>query len=376
MNTTSVNGAPPVTTVHEPGSIASIPGRNGYWVVSAKGALNARGDAPVLCGGQLANCSDFPSANCGREPLQYGCISAAAATPDGQGIWAVGDDGYVWTAGTAQSFGTPPPHSSNYVTGIAPTPSGNGYYIVLDDGGVFSFGDAVFYGSTGGKKPGGHNVTGMSLSYDAQGVVNGYWLVADDGGIFTFGSAPFLGSTGGNDGGSQVTGIATRPNRLGYVWVHANGAVEFSNVPNVVITSVQFGTAIGLPFGATDPGVPLQLLPPNGALSQLWQLKPTSGVARPGNIVQLVNLNSGLCADVTGSGPLTAQIIQYPCKTSAEGWTNQIWTIANQSGNILFVAYGMPRIPDGYTLAGDSSGRLFLVTRSTTNPGFVLTGVP
>lgn len=66
-------------------------------------------------------------------------------------------------------------------TGIVGTPSGNGYYIVKADGGVFSFGDAVFYGSTGGKRPGGHNATGLALSLNAGGDVNGYWMVFEDG---------------------------------------------------------------------------------------------------------------------------------------------------------------------------------------------------
>jgi hypothetical protein len=114
------------------------------------------------------------------------------------------------------------------ITGIIGTPSGNGYYIVASDGGVFSFGDAEFHGSTGGHKPGGHEVTGIAISINASGQVNGYWLVADDGGVFTFGQAPFWGSTGGNDGGSPVISITSFPRftqTQGYAWVHANGSI-------------------------------------------------------------------------------------------------------------------------------------------------------
>jgi hypothetical protein len=75
-------------------------------------------------------------------------------------------------------------------TAIVATPSGNGYYILLSDGGVFTFGDAVFYGSTGGNKPGGRDVTGLALSIADDGQVNGYWMVASDGGVFTFRNAP------------------------------------------------------------------------------------------------------------------------------------------------------------------------------------------
>jgi hypothetical protein len=86
----------------------------------------------------------------------------------------------------------------------------------------------VFHGSTGGNKPGGHEVTGIAISINAGGQVNGYWLVADDGGVFTFGHAPFWGSTGGNDGGSPVISITSFPRftqTQGYAWVHANGSI-------------------------------------------------------------------------------------------------------------------------------------------------------
>jgi hypothetical protein len=60
--TAARDGAPEFKSVSEPGSIGAIPGRNGYWVVSAWGGIFARGDALELCGGQLSNCSGFPNA--------------------------------------------------------------------------------------------------------------------------------------------------------------------------------------------------------------------------------------------------------------------------------------------------------------------------
>jgi hypothetical protein len=49
------------------------------------------------------------------------------------------------------------------------TPTGQGYYILISDGGVYSFvGDAVFYGSTGGSRHEGHDLTGIALSYLVQ----------------------------------------------------------------------------------------------------------------------------------------------------------------------------------------------------------------
>jgi len=182
----AIDGAPEFENVPHRGSIAAIPGREGYWVVTPGGGMYARGDAPQLCNGWLSNCSAFPS-----EPSFHDSIVAAAATPDGQGLFAVSEDGKLWTAGTAQSFGNTN-NDSHVPTGIVPTPSGRGYYIVLDDGGVYSFGDAIFHGSTGGDKPGGHHATGLAASLDASGRINGYWMVAEDGGVFTSATRPSL----------------------------------------------------------------------------------------------------------------------------------------------------------------------------------------
>jgi hypothetical protein len=216
------------TSIKEAGVIAAVPGRapgyGAYHIVSRYGNLWAQGPAATqLCGGKLSSCSGFPS-----NPKVSEQIVAAAATPSGRGLWAVGRDGKVWTAGDAISDGDVQ-RDKNVPIAIFGTPSGKGYTIGLSDGGVYTFGDAKFFGSTGGKKPGGHNATGLTPSYDASGNHNGYWMVADDGGVYTFGAAPFLGSTGGDDGGSKVTGITTLGiGGHGYAWVHADGKVGYS----------------------------------------------------------------------------------------------------------------------------------------------------
>ncbi len=84
-------------------------------------------------------------------------------------------------------------------------PDRKGYYIVAADGGVLSFGDAKFYGSTGGNKPGGHNLTGIAISIDANRNINGYWLVADDTTVPTFGDAPFWGPPGATTAAHQLS---------------------------------------------------------------------------------------------------------------------------------------------------------------------------
>jgi hypothetical protein len=221
--TVATNGAPAFQNVKYEGSIAAIPGQNKYWVVTPNGFIIDRGGAPRLCDGDLNNCSGFPDV-----PISTQFIVAAAAHPSGNGLWAVGRDGAVWTAGEAESYGDVQ-FDGNVPTGIVATPSGKGYYIVMDNGGVHARGDAVFYGSTGGNPPGGHQITGIALSIGDDGNVNGYWLVASDGGVHTFGSAPFWGSTGGDNSGSEVTGIVSFPAPVpgqppqrtrGYAWVN------------------------------------------------------------------------------------------------------------------------------------------------------------
>jgi hypothetical protein len=219
------DGAPLFPNIPVAGNIAAIPGRNGYWVVSDDGHIYYRGDAPMLCDGRLSDCSGFSTS-------PGGDIVGATATPTGQGLWALGRNGKVWTAGDARPYGDVQ-NDSQIPTGIAATPSGKGYYIVLEDGGVYSFGDAVFYGSTGGKKPGGNSVTGIALSIGVDGKVDGYWLVAEDGAVYTFGSAPFWGNAGITDWKvtsivsfpAQVPGEPSQPTR-GYAWVFANGEVR------------------------------------------------------------------------------------------------------------------------------------------------------
>jgi hypothetical protein len=224
--TYSIDGAPVYVNYPHRGNIVASPTVNGYFIVTPHGDIISRGTGPI-CNGELSSCSNFPP-----DPDSEQIIVGAAATPSGVGLWAVSRDGSLWTAGDAKPYGdvrNQPP-----ITGIDNTLTGNGYYIVAADGGVFSFGDARFYGSTGGNKPGGHNVTGIAISIDANRNINGYWLIADDGTVLTFGDAPFWGSTGGNDGGSPITSIVSFPRNgqtQGYAWVHADGRVEVVTRP-------------------------------------------------------------------------------------------------------------------------------------------------
>jgi hypothetical protein len=222
---------PRFENVSDRGSIASIPGRNGYWIVADDGEIFARGDAPQLCDGRLSNCSGYPGT-----PLVWMPIVGAAATPTGNGFWALDRLGRVWTAGDAISYGDVQ-SDPQVPTGIAATPSGKGYYIVMEDGGVFSFGDAVFYGSTGGKRPGGHHLTGIALHRNGNNQVDGYWLLGADGAIYTFGSAPFLGNGGTDPLKRSATSLVSFPSAgptQGYAWVREDGTLSFVTKPVVL----------------------------------------------------------------------------------------------------------------------------------------------
>jgi len=314
--TLAIDGAPQYDTVNEPGSITAIPGTNKYWVVTLGGRIFDRGGAPYLCEGHLSNCSGFRNGF----PRHDGWIVAAAASPRGDGLWAVDNEGAVWTAGNVVSYGDVKHDNGHTPTGIVATPSGRGYYIVLDDGGVHGRGDAVLFGSTGGNPPGGHDITGMALSYDIFGRVNGYWLVGSDGGVHSFGGAPFLGSTGGGPGRHAVSNIVTQADGRSYAWVYADGRVEKSReAPPFVIESITENKVIEVPNGSTDPITPLKLAGADGDSNQKWKL------LKHGDAFKFVNVATGLCMDLE-YGAESGRVIQYPCKQE-EMPTNQLWTL-------------------------------------------------
>jgi len=337
FRTIAIDGAPQFESINAFGSITSIPGKNGYWMVRPSGDIYARGEAPELCSGRLQNCSGFST-----DPAQR--ITAAAASPNGKGLWAVDNNGHVWTAGEVVSYGDVS-RDGSVPTGIVPTPSGKGYYIVCEDGGVHGRGDAVLFGSTGGNKPGGHNITGIALSYNLFGEVNGYWLVGSDGGVHSFGNAPFLGSTGGGPGRHAVSSIVARPDGRSYAWVYRDGRVESVAAQPVVIQSVTEGKVIDVPNASTEQA-PLQLAGANDSASQKWKLLPFNGAFK------IVNVNSSLCMDLE-YGAESGRVIQYPCKQEPNP-TNQLWKLVkDQSGAAQFYAleqsdYRLYGYPDEY----------------------------
>jgi hypothetical protein len=186
--------------------IAATPDGGGYWVTTATGGVEAKGDAQYY--GGMNGSLNAP-------------IVGMAATPDGKGYWLVASDGGIFSFGDARFHGSTGNLRLNKpVVGMAATGDGLGYWLVASDGGIFSFGDAHFYGSMGGTRL-NQPVDGMAALPGG----GGYWLVASDGGIFSFGAAHFHGSMGGVQLNEPVVGMTATSDGGGYWMVASDGGI-------------------------------------------------------------------------------------------------------------------------------------------------------
>jgi len=187
------------TAVRSPLVVAVAPRPDG------QGAFALREDGSVAPSGSAVALGGLESSSL-RSPAV-----AIASTPSGAGYWVASADGGVFAFGDAPFLGSMGgARLARPVVAIAATPSGRGYWLVASDGGVFAFGDAAFFGSTGALalvRP----IVGMSPTPSGRG----YWLVASDGGVFAFGDAPFVGSLGGT-GTDDVVGVEPTRDRAGY----------------------------------------------------------------------------------------------------------------------------------------------------------------
>ncbi len=151
------------------------------------------------------------------------------------GYWLVGNDGGIFSFGSAQFHGSMGGVAlQRPVVGIVPTPDRGGYWLDASDGGVFSFGDTLFYGSIPGLgfHPAGSGlphslnapIVGMVPSHDD----GGYFMVAADGGVFAFGDATFAGSCPGI-GGCMGAAVAVVPDATGSgYWVVTNAGFVYA----------------------------------------------------------------------------------------------------------------------------------------------------
>ncbi|WP_254705620.1 RICIN domain-containing protein [Streptomyces vilmorinianum] len=120
-----------------------------------------------------------------------------------------------------------------------------------------------------------------------------------------------------------------------------------------VRTLVTGGKALDNPGHSTTAGTQLITYTPNGGANQKWRF-----TRQPDGSYELVNAESGLCADVNGgSTAVGAKVIQWTCT----GGTNQRWTLT--------------RGADGtYTVASVRSG--LLLTTASTADGALVTQQP
>jgi hypothetical protein len=192
--------------------MAATPTGNGYWLTTARGAVEDFGTA-AFYGSMLDHSLNAP-------------ISHIVATPTGGGYWLVAQDGGTFSFGDAYFYGSMGGKPLNApVVGMAPTPTGKGYWLVAADGGVFSFGAARFSGSMGSKSL---NAPVVGIAADPS--TGGYWEVATDGGIFSFG-APFFGSTGSLHLNAPVNGMSVMPSGTGYRFVASDGGIFSFGAP-------------------------------------------------------------------------------------------------------------------------------------------------
>ena len=285
--------------------LASTPAGDGYWLVSADGAVVARGAAgwhsdarglllskPVSAilssqdgrgyrliardGGvfNYGSAQSLAGGSLAGYPLN-GEIVGAISSPSGHGYRMAGTDGGVFNFGDLQALSpgglaNAPPPPSGAIVAIAGTPTGRGYWLAGRDGHVYAFGDAPVLPDAGGvalAKP----IVGIA----AHGAA-GYWLLAADGGVFAFGSAPFLGSLAGRPLTADGVAISSTPGPAGGFRIAlADGTVhafESPGRPTVESGATESSAAPGRPVAAPSPPAGLRRLArrPKAHLGYSW----------------------------------------------------------------------------------------------------------
>lgn len=186
--------------------VAETSSGNGYWQVTATGAVYAFGDARYL--------GRVPSSATSHDP-----VVAVAAAPGDRGYWLLTRSGRVTGFGAADHLASGPPSAAPYVAMTA-TPDGRGAWVATAAGGVVSLGDAGRFGSMAGR-PLAAPIVGIAATRDGRG----YWLVGADGGVFSFGEARFAGSMVGRHLTAPVVGVAAAGPAGSYWLAAADGGV-------------------------------------------------------------------------------------------------------------------------------------------------------
>ncbi|MGA8682327.1 MAG: anti-sigma factor [Acidimicrobiales bacterium] len=176
-------------------AMAAAPGNDGYWEVTANGAVTNFGSA-----------SWFGSA---RGLLGNSRVTSFAATLDGGGYWLVTSDGRVFNFGDAGDYGSA---RGEHIVAMARSVDGRGYWLLAADGEVRAFGDAPSFAN-------GARFLAAAIAATPDG--QGYWVAAADGTVHAFGDAT-------NYGGTLTTGVvALLPSAdgRGYLIVSDQGGV-------------------------------------------------------------------------------------------------------------------------------------------------------
>jgi hypothetical protein len=136
------------------------------------------------------------------------------------------------------------------------------------------------------------SVSAANANWDPNGKVDGYWV---------------------------PTSVFAVPEGQAYAWVQENGNGDLSRTrtfDKVVLRSEYSGVVIGVRAGK-QPAAPLELAADDeGNGIQQWNIVPTSA---DGRTVRLVNVASGMCAEVS--------LTQAPCKQPKENWSTQCFRL-------------------------------------------------
>jgi hypothetical protein len=189
-------------------ALAPVPG---YWMAGNDGSVFSFGSAGFE--------GSLPALG-----VHVGSIVAMVPTADGKGYWMVGSDGGVFAFGDAGFVGSIPGDHVHVtdIVGAVPTHDGKGYWMIGSDGGVFAFGDAGFVGSLPGLNVHINNIVAAVPTADGRG----YWMIGSDGGVFAFGDAGFVGSLPGlHVHVGNVVGAVPTSSGKGYWMVGNDGGV-------------------------------------------------------------------------------------------------------------------------------------------------------
>ena len=117
-----------------------------------------------------------------------------AVMPDasGNGYWLVTAAGAVYPFGDAANYGQPGVSGSPVVSAVR-TPDGKGYWILFANGAVGHFGDASDLGQAAGAVGGLNPAVAIAATDDGGGL----WITTANGTVYNYGDAPNDGGTTG-----------------------------------------------------------------------------------------------------------------------------------------------------------------------------------